>query len=315
MNKNNALLFKRKKWGRRDVKDMVFVAILSVLPMLQFLIFYVYVNINSVVMAFQTYKSDPVSGSGGYVWYGMRNFVRAWKEFAHDKVLLIALKNSAITFVTGIAVGTVLALFFSYYIYKKRMFSSAFKVMLFLPSILSAIVMVLLYKNFVNFAIPKLWEKLFHAPLEGLTSTSKTRFPTVLFYCIWSGFGTQILLYSGAMSSISDSLVEAAQLDGANLLQEFWHITLPQVFPTLSTFLIASTAGFFTADLNLFSFYSTNAEAQTWTTGYYLLRAVKLAGTAEYPYLACLGLIYTAVTLLCVFGVKKLLQKVGPSTY
>lgn len=313
MDKSSALIKKRKRWGQRDIKDMIFVAIVSALPIIQFLIFYVFVNINSVVMAFQTYRVNPNTGAGEYVWYGFNNFVRAWKEFAHDKVLLTALINSAITFIAGISVGTVLALVFSYYIYKKRLFSSAFKVMLFLPSILSAIVMVLLYKNFVNFAIPKLWDKLFHTTLEGLTSTNKTRFATVLFYAVWSGFGTQVLLYSGSMSSISESLVEAAQLDGANLLQEFWHITLPQVFPTLSTFLIASVAGFFTADLNLFSFFGTNAESPTWTTGYYLLRATRLATTAEFPYLACLGLIYTAVTLPCVFAVKKLLNKVGPS--
>lgn len=311
---NNAIIHKRKHIGRRDRKDMLFVAIISVLPIAQFLIFYVYVNINSVVIAFQTYRANPVTGAGEYVWYGLNNFIRAWREFAKDKVLLTALRNSAVVYAVGLSVGTVLALFFSYYIYKKRMFSSAFKVLLFLPSILSSIVMVLLFKNFVNFAIPQLWQKLFHKTVEGLTSTNKTRFVTVLFYCIWSGFGTQILLYSGAMSGISPSLVEAAQLDGANLAKEFWYVTLPQVFPTLSTFIIASTAGFFTADMNLFSFFGTNAETSCWTTGYYLLRGTRMSTTTyEYPYLACLGLIYTAATLPFVFAVKKLLNRFGPS--
>jgi len=313
MNKTGIGIRRIGKWGERDKKDIVFIALVSALPLLQFLIFYVYVNINSVVMAFQTYEINPVTGRGGYVWYGLNNFTRAWKEFALEKNLLTALKNSGIFFLVNVFVGSTLALLFSFYIYKKRALHSAYKIMLFLPSILSAIVVVLLFKYFVNFAVPKLWSQWFHKTIEGLTSTRTTRFQTVLFYCVWSGFGTQILMYSGAMGGISDSLVEAAHLDGATLFQEFWHITLPMVFPTLSTFLVVSAAGFFTADMNLYSFYGTNAEAHTWTTGYYLLRQTKLAEIPEYPYLACLGLIYTLVTLPFVFGFRKLLNKFGPS--
>lgn len=300
---------KNKKGWNRDKKNFLFILIVAAFPLAQFGIFYVGVNINTVLMAFQTYDSQ----TGKYIWYGLNNFSRAWFEFAHEKVLLTSLVNSFWVFLATAGIGITLAVMFSFYIYKKKFLHNVFKVLLFLPSIFSAITMVLMYKYFVDFAVPNLWETLFQIKLEGLASSKSTAFATALFFTVWIGFGSGVLMYTGAMSGISESVVEAAQLDGAGLVQEFRYITVPMIFPTISTFIVVSVATFFVADMNLFSFYGTEAEKYVWTTGYYLLRQTRLASIAEYPYLACLGLIYTAVTLPIVFGVRRLLQKYGPS--
>lgn len=301
---------KKKRGTQRDKKDFIFVILMSLIPMIQFLVFYVYVNFNSVLMAFQT--SAP--GKSTYVWYGLGNFKRAWLELTTDNVIPTAIKNSAIYFCISLFLGITLSLIFSFYIYKKYPLHSLYKVMLFLPSILSSIVMILLYKYFVDFAIPKLINMMFGKEIEGLLSTRNTMFGTVMFYCVWCGFGTGILMYSGAMNGISESLVEAAQLDGANLVQEFCLVTIPMIFPTLSTFIIIHVAGFFTAEMGLFSFFGEEAERYVWTIGYYLLRQTKIATIAEYPYLACLGLIYTVITLFFTTIVRWALNKYGPST-
>jgi ABC-type sugar transport system permease subunit len=46
---------------------------------------------------------------------------------------------------------------------------------------------------------------------------------------IWSSFGLGVLLYTAALSSVDESLYEAARIDGANWGQRFWHITIPSV--------------------------------------------------------------------------------------
>lgn len=55
----------------------------------------------------------------------------------------------------------------------------------------------------------------------------------IYLYNILMGFGTNVLLLSSAMSSVSDSIVEAAQLDGANNLQLFWHVVFPQIWRSI----------------------------------------------------------------------------------
>lgn len=299
-------------FSKKDTRNIIFIIIMSALPITQFAIFYVYLNFNNFVMAFQTYETGA-DGVGGYVWYGLENFKRAFQEFYLEGLLPIELKNTFLYFIASLCVGTVFAILFSYYIYKKRTASSVFKVILFLPSIISSITIVLMYKYFMDYAIPYLASNVLGTTVDPLVSTKATAFPVILFYCVWTGFGTGILLYSGAMGSISESVVEAATLDGASLMQEFRYVTLPSIFPTFSTFLIAQLAGLFTVDMALFSFFGTQAERYLWTVGYDLLRRTRLAKYPEYPYLASLGMILTLVTVPLTFGVKALLNKIGPS--
>ena len=307
---------KRKAGLRqRDVKNWIFIAVMAAIPMVQFAIFYIYVNFNTVLMSFQSYEINKATGLGKYVWNNFANFKEVWRNVADTKILLVGLKNSTILYAVSMIVGTPLSLFFSYYIYKKRPLHKTFKIMLFLPSIISSLVMTLLFQYFVNFSIPDIWKKVFGKTIEGLTSpATKTQLPTILFYCVWVGFGTSMLMYSGAMNNISESMVEACHLDGANNLQEFWYVTLPGVFPTLTTFLTTGIAGFFVADMSLFAFYGEGAEAKLYTIGYYIFVQTKKAGLADYPYLASLGLVLTIIAMPFTFGLRKLLFRFGPST-
>ena len=309
---------KKRRSGlrQRDIKNWIFIGIMAAIPMIQFTVFYIYVNFNTILMSFQSYEVvNEATGASKYIWNNFANFKEVWKNVADTKVLLIGLKNSSILYAVSTLIGTPLTLFFSYYIYKKRPFHKTFKVMLFLPSIISGLVMTLLFQYFVNNSVPDLWEKIFHKEIDGLTSVAtKTQMPTILFYGVWAGFGTGMLMYAGAMSNISDSMVEACHLDGANNLQEFWYVTLPGVFPTLTTFLTTSIAGFFTADMSLFAFYGEGAEAKLWTIGYYIFVQTKKAGLSDYPYLASLGLVLTIIAMPFTFGLRKLLFRFGPST-
>ena len=78
---------------------------------------------------------------------------------------------------------------------------------------------------------------------------------TVILYSVFLGFGTQVLLYSNAMEQISPSVLEAAQLDGVGNMGELFFIVLPDIMGTISTFMIATIAGAFINQANLYTFY------------------------------------------------------------
>ena len=134
-----------------------------------------------------------------------------------------------------------------------------------------------------------------------------------MFYNIWISFGASVLMYSNGMSGINQEIVESAHLDGATGIREFWHITLPLVWPVLSTFLITGIAGIFTDQRNLYSFFGNGTPTELQTYGYYLYRETQTAASrADYPPLAAMGLMMTVVVVPLTLIVRWALEKFGP---
>lgn len=292
------------KWNRNR---LIFYCVFLAFPVLQFCIFYIGVNFNSFLLAFKSYDYS----TGLYDWVGFLNFKRVFYDFEHVQYLQMSIRNSLLLYLFT-TLTSFLALFFSYYIYKRGPGSKLFQTMLFLPNIISAIVMVVIFKYFVERAIPFVWEEITGQEMEGLLSNLKTQLGTIIFYCCWTGFGVQMLMYSGAMSGISDSVVEAAKLDGATPVREFFSIIFPLIYPTVVTFLVVEVAGIFTNQMNLFNFYGTKAEYNLYTFGYFLYTKIKTENISGYPYLAAMGLVLTAVAVPLTLIIRKVLNKVGP---
>ena len=269
---------------------------------------YIGVNFNSILLAFK--KIDTISGS--YEWT-FSNITNAVDLFVHSSTLISAAKNSLLAYVVLTFIGTPLGLIFSYYIYKKMPLSNSFRVILFLPSIISGIVMVTIFQFFVERAVPSFANQLFGIKMKGMLENPSSRYFTIIFYNLWVGFGTSVLMYSNGMSGISQEMVESAHLDGATGLTEFWKITLPMIYPTLSTFLITGIAGLFTNQIALYSFYGGGAPENLQTYGYYLyMRTKNAASDSEYTLLSAMGLLLTVVVVPLTLFVKWALEKFGP---
>jgi ABC-type sugar transport system permease subunit len=298
---------KKKKWWKN--KDLLFYSLMICLPVIQFAVFYIGVNVNSILMAFQ--RIDVKSGTVEWTFDNLR---QAFTMMTTSAELLPVLVTSILSYVLILVIGKPLGLFFSYYIYKKLPAHGGFRVILFLPSIISGIVMAAIYQFFFERAIPAMMWEFFGIQIKGLMENADTRYGVIIFYNVLMSFGTSVLMYANGMSNISQELVEAAHLDGASPLQEFWHITMPGVWPTLMTFLITGVAGIFTNQLGLFSFYGTSAPEEIRTYGYYFFTKTQSATSmSEYPMLSAMGLIMTLVVVPVTLLVKWALEKYGPS--
>lgn len=277
-------------------------------PVIQFIVFYVFVNFNSILLSFRNFDVQS-----GYSFAGIDNFKRVFSEIATQPFLKTAFKNTFLIF--GISIVSMFAtLIMSYYLYKKHLFSGIFKVMLFLPSIIPGIALVICYKYFVEVGVPKIWEEVFNISIQGLLSNPDTKLITILFFNVWFGVGSTFLLYSGAMSGISDSIIEAATLDGVTAMQEFGYIVFPMIFPTFATFFITSFATLFTNQMSVFSFSGAQADYSVYTIGYYLYKSVQTATMDQYPYLSAFGLVLTVIIIPICLLTKKALDKFGPKT-
>ena len=294
---------KKKKMSRQ----LRFHILMLIFPVLQFVVFYIGVNLNSFLLAFQNYNNT----TSEFEWVGFANFQRIWRELVEFSTLRDALINSLIVWFFTCLLGTVVAVFFSYYIYKKFRAQKFFKIILFIPSIIPAIILVMIFKTFVNEAMPAV-AVLLGTEMEPLMSLdSSTKFSMATFFTVWAGFGTQVLLYTGSMEQISPSVIEAGKLDGAKLLREFWSIVLPEVMPAINTFLVVGIAQIFINQANLYSFYSWNLFAEDSTLGYYMFLLVNHPhyGMSEYGYASALGICCTIIAVPLTWIVRHFLTK------
>ena len=286
---------------------MLFYILLLAWPITQFCIFYIGVNFNSILMAFQNY--DIATGKTTFVWFA--NFRELFYNFANDPLYLTALKNSFILWGVGLFVSMPIGLLFSYYIYKKRPMGSFFHVVLFIPSVISSMVLALMYQYFVDLYVPNVINQIFDTQVQGLFTNLDTIFYGVILYGVWFGFGTSTLLYLGAMKGISESVIEAAKIDGAGVWQEFVYVILPQIFSTISVFLVMGVAGVFVSQGALFEFFGTNVENRNYTMGYFLfVRAY--SSESMYNYLSAMGLTITLIVAPLTIALRKLFKKIDP---
>ena len=301
---------KRKSMSAKKREIMIFYYSMIALPIVQFIVFYLYINFSSFAMGFQEYNYK----TGDYQWLGFKNFITIFQDFKRLAYLRNSVTNSLSLFLWTMIFCSMLAILFSYYIYKKQFASSLFKVVLYLPNILGGIVVVIMYKFFVENAYPELIKTLFKLEeVQGLLSDPETTRGTILFYTIFVSFGGQVLVYSSTMSGISDSIIESAQLDGITPLRELVYIVLPSIWYTFVTFMVSLVVGIFTNQMNLFTFYDQYADFSLYTFGYYLFRGVKVAEYKDYPYLSAMGLLLTAVAVPLTLFVRWALTKFGPS--
>lgn len=307
MIRNGENLTVEKRFKKTDWPALLFYIGLIILPVTQVIIFYIVVRINSVFLAFQTITSE-----GAVSWAGFLNFRNVIHDFLYVKNFGIAFKNSFLVWILGTTIKTPLCLFFCYFIYKKCKFGKTLKILLFAPSIFSAMVTVTLYEYFCEAAVPELILRLTGKSIGGLLSTPDTRFWTIFTYGIWIGFGSSMLLYINAMESISESVVEASELDGVNSFQEFIHITFPLIFSTFAVQLVLSFAVIFGNQFHLFEFYGLYAETDIQTIGYYMYAMTFNMGELIYPQLSAMGLILTIIIVPATVLLRKAADKLDP---
>ena len=312
---------KRKPLSRTQKRN-IFFALMVLYPLLVFVLFYVVVNFNTIILSFTEYSSIP--GEIGYIrsFSGLKNFrvVFEMLKFENNYMMVV---NSVKLFVYKLLIGLPISFIFAYYIYKKYRMYKFFRVICFLPNIIPNLIMVYLFKFLVNQGIIA----LFNAQ-RGLLQNPTTEFGTILFFNLWLGFATQTLVFASAMSGIDRSIIEAAQMDGATPIQELWHIILPSIFKTFETYVLVGIAMMFVDQMSLMTFYDKfDIPGNMRTVGYYLYVQSYQSdfvpstiwennhayGKLPYSQISAFSLLISLVIIPITLIVRKLFNKYGPS--
>ena len=299
-----------QKLPSKKLHDWLFAWSVYLIPALSFLVFWLYINLNSIILAFQGY--DVETGLVGFV--GLENFAKIFEKFnAESSILFLSLRNSLINYVVGLLCFG-MSLIFSFYLFKKFLGHKLIRAIVMLPNILSSFIICLVVKKLIEDGFPMLAAFMGNTKFPKLLTDENYAYMTTVVYSIWLSFSGYCIIIPNAMNAIEPEIIESAHIDGTNLFQEYYHFVLPLIFPTISTFLITGVSSILVGLGPLVEFYIYDAPPSTYNVGYYMtVQTMTTLGTAQakiiYPEIAALGLFLTAITAPVVFGVKKFLNK------
>lgn len=315
---NDVLMLKRRRQKMRPGR-IVFILSFIIYPLILFSIFYVAVNINSILLAF-----EHIDIYGNVTFAGFSNFKTFLTSmFSAGEIISTSFVNSLKIYIISLAICMPIYIAFSYLLFKQCFLHKTIRVVVMLPQIISGFVICLLFVNFVQAEDAPL--RVLFGMLGIFTDESglgidllhdeRYALGTTIFYAIWISFGTNLIVYPNAMKEINSEIIESAQLDGIkNGIQELWYIILPLIFPTLETFLITGLAAIFSNEGGILTFYNINAPSYVYNMGYYYTRMIKTESSeVNYPNLAAGGLIMTIIVAPLTLLLRRVLEKYGPS--
>ena len=222
---------RRKKERAGFILACIFPAIIL------FLTFLIYPTIE--VFRMSMYRWGGFSKNKQFV--GFDNFVTLWKDENFSRTI----QNTILLIVIVTIVTVVLAvLFASILTTEKIRGNNFFRIIFYIPNILSIVVIAGLFAaiydpngGLLNAILPKALERLWLGD-QGVVIYS------LAFALIWQAIGYYMVMYMAGMANIPSSLYEAADLDGAGKIGKFFNVTLPLIWNSIRTtltFFIIST--------------------------------------------------------------------------
>lgn len=302
----------KKKRLSKKKRDYIFVILMLLYPIAQFVFTWSFVNIRSLLLAFQ-------KGSiTGYEWVGFETLGRVWYDSFHNYANTTGiswLNNSSVIILNslGFALITIfislpLSMLFSYFLSKKMPLANLFRIIFFLPNIIPVVVLTFAFKMAYQPNVGYLYPII---KALGISETASKTYPMsqimVYIYCIWAGLGYNIILLSGAIGRIPKELLESAKIDNCGYFKEFFHVVIPMIWPTVITLVILGMTNVLT--LYLQPLFLTGGEGNTWTISLQIWDSVDTRNPKDLCEAAAKGLIFSAIWSPVILITRKLMSK------
>ena len=217
----------------------------SYLFLLPFLLFFVIFVVYPMVMCVYTSFFDAQMGKED-VFIGFGNYIELWK----DKEFLTALWNTVVIVAVSVPVTCAFSLWVASVFSKMHIAAtSALRCVFYLPVVTGSVAVTMVWKWMFNH-----YSGLFNyiGTNTGVLSenvnwvgTPNTALWCIILILLTTSVGQPIVLYVSALDNVDKSLVEAAEVDGANPLQVFWKVKWAQMMPTTLYILIITTINSF----------------------------------------------------------------------
>ena len=285
--------------------------ILMCLPAIAFFFVFCYMPMPGMYIAFVKYNYRL--GIFGSPFVGLKNFTFL---FTSGQLSLL-LRNTVLDNLAFISIGNVLQVFFAILLneVRCRAFKKTTQSLMFLPYFISDVLVSLLVYNLLNFdfgfisnlvrsmggEMPKIYQNASAWPL------------VIILVNIWKGTGYGTVVYFAAITSMDTSMLEAAQIDGANGFQKIRYIILPTLKPTVIVLFLFAIGGILKGNFGLFYNLVGNNSVLFSTTDIietYVYRS--MMNSFNFAQSSAVGLFQSVVGFFIVLGANAFVKHLDP---
>jgi lactose/L-arabinose transport system permease protein len=250
--------------------------------------------VQALIMSFQ-------SGTGTNLTFtGLDNYARLFK----DPTFITAVKNTVIYLLIQVPVMILLALFLSVLLNDKRLkFKGFFRTAIFLPCVTSLVAYSVIFKylfgvdGIINMMLMKL--SFIAEPIQWLTDPFWAKI-TIVIAITWRWTGYNMIFYLSSLQNIDHSIYEAAKIDGASSIQQFFKITIPMLKPIILFTSITSTIGTLQLFDEVMNITKGGPGNSTMTISQYIYN-LSFKYTPDFGYAATVS--YAIVIMIVIFSI------------
>ena len=282
------------------------ILLLMLLPGLALTFIFRYIPMYGVLIAFKDY--NPLRGMLGSEWIGFTEFTKFLPSPNFGILLANTLKLSIYGLLLGFLPPIILAIMLNQLLSDKA--KKRIQLVLYAPNFISVVVIVGMIFLFFSVGGPvnSILGK-FGLETNFLTDPDFFR-PLYILSGIWQGMGWASTLYTATLVNVDPALIEAAKLDGANILQRIWHIDLPALKPMMVIqFILAAggimNVGYEKAFLMQTSLNLTSSEI----ISTYVYKIGLISG--DYSYSTAVGLFNALINVILLIAVNKFVQRIN----
>lgn len=228
-----------------------------------FLVFSLGPIIASFYLSLTTYKIG-----GAPEWIGFANYTEA---FFNDQLFWPSLGRTAYYSMAAVGVGVFLSLLAAMLLNQNLKGRNIYRALYYLPSLTPIVAMAILWRWLLHPQVGLVNYGLYQVgiPGPGWLTDRTWAIPSMVLITLWSSIGGgRMIIFLAGLQGVPQELYESADLDGANALQRFRHITLPMISPVILFNLLLGVIGSF----SVFSlaYVATNG-GPNYATWFYML--------------------------------------------
>jgi multiple sugar transport system permease protein len=236
---------------------------------------------------------------------GMANYSRLF----HDRLFSKAIGNTLKFLLLHIPLQLVVSLFLAQLLNRRIRALSFFRASFFMPVIVSGVVVTILWQQLFGFDTGMINRIL---GVFGIGKVGWLVNPNIAIYAIavmatWKNVGLYVILFLVGLQTVPVQYYEAAKLEGATAWQQFYHITLPMINPTIFLVVVLSTIGGFSLFIEPYIMTGGGPLNQTLSAVLYIYKQAFQYYNMGYS--ATLGFFYALMIMVVVILQKKLIEK------
>lgn len=294
-----------KKLFKKLYKYRVYLLMLA--PAVIYTLLFAYYPMTGIVMAFKKY--NYAGGIWGSPWNGLENF----KFFFKSGQAGIVTRNTVLYNVMFILVGTATQIAVAVFLteVRNKRFRKVSQSMMFLPYFISWVIVGVMAFNIFSSDfgfINRLLDSLGIEKFPFYTTPSAWPF-ILLFFNIWKGVGYGSVMYLAAIMGIDTSIYEAASIDGANVFQRIFKVTIPSIMPTVIILFLMSIGGIFKGNFDMFyNLVGNNGLLYNYTDVIDTLAFRALISSNDFGMSAAVGLFQSVLCFVTVLLANKLVS-------